>query len=36
MGPFGVKKHLAPFLPTHPVIPTGEAPPDPWVNTDPL
>ena len=20
MGPIGVKKHLAPFLPTHPVI----------------
>jgi len=23
MGPIGVKKHLAPFLPSHPVIPTG-------------
>jgi glycine dehydrogenase len=23
MGPIGVKKHLAPFLPTHPIIPTG-------------
>jgi len=23
MGPIGVKKHLAPFLPGHPVIPTG-------------
>ena len=23
MGPIGVVKHLAPFLPTHPVIPTG-------------
>jgi glycine dehydrogenase len=29
MGPIGVKAHLAPFLPSHPVIPTGEphAPP---------
>ncbi|KAJ3093644.1 glycine decarboxylase subunit P, partial [Phlyctochytrium planicorne] len=23
MGPIGVKSHLAPFLPTHPVVPTG-------------
>jgi glycine dehydrogenase len=23
MGPIGVRKHLAPFLPTHPVIPTN-------------
>jgi len=23
MGPIGVKSHLAPFLPSHPVIPTG-------------
>ena len=23
MGPIGVARHLAPFLPTHPVIPTG-------------
>jgi len=23
MGPIGVKKHLAPFLPGHPVVPTG-------------
>ncbi len=23
MGPIGVKAHLAPFLPSHPVIPTG-------------
>ncbi|KAF3973773.1 hypothetical protein CMV_002824 [Castanea mollissima] len=23
MGPIGVKKHLAPFLPSHPVVPTG-------------
>ncbi len=23
MGPIGVKKHLARFMPTHPVIPTG-------------
>eukprot|EP00887_Chlorella_sp_A99_P006129 scaffold22.g6129.t1 len=26
MGPIGVKAHLAPFLPTHPVIPTGGYP----------
>jgi glycine dehydrogenase len=26
MGPIGVKKHLAPFLPTHPVVPTGAMP----------
>lgn len=26
MGPIGVKSHLAPFLPTHPVIPTGAYP----------
>ena len=24
MGPIGVKVHLAPFLPTHPVVPIGE------------
>jgi glycine dehydrogenase len=23
MGPIGVKAHLAPFLPTHPIVPTG-------------
>jgi glycine dehydrogenase len=23
MGPIGVKEHLAPYLPTHPVVPTG-------------
>jgi len=23
MGPIGVKAHLAPYLPSHPVIPTG-------------
>merc|ERR1712003_62795 len=27
MGPIGVKAHLAPFLPSHPVIPTGALPP---------
>ncbi|WOL03003.1 glycine dehydrogenase (decarboxylating), mitochondrial [Canna indica] len=26
MGPIGVKKHLAPFLPSHPVVPTGGLP----------
>jgi len=26
MGPIGVKAHLAPFLPSHPVIPTGALP----------
>lgn len=26
MGPIGVKAHLAPFLPTHPVVPTGAYP----------
>ena len=26
MGPIGVKAHLAPFLPTHPIIPTGAYP----------
>lgn len=26
MGPIGVKAHLAPFLPTHPVVPTGAMP----------
>src|SRR4051812_13325583 len=25
MGPIGVKAHLSPFLPGHPVIPTGGA-----------
>ncbi|XP_030552511.1 glycine dehydrogenase (decarboxylating), mitochondrial [Rhodamnia argentea] len=34
MGPIGVKKHLAPFLPSHPVVPTGGIPaPD---QTNPL
>lgn len=26
MGPIGVKAHLAPFLPSHPVVPTGAYP----------
>ncbi|KAE8689102.1 Glycine dehydrogenase (decarboxylating) [Hibiscus syriacus] len=26
MGPIGVEKHLAPFLPSHPVVPTGGIP----------
>ena len=26
MGPIGVKAHLAPFMPTHPVVPTGSLP----------
>jgi glycine dehydrogenase len=26
MGPIGVKAHLAPFLPTHPIVPTGAYP----------
>ncbi|CAL5222662.1 g5059 [Coccomyxa viridis] len=26
MGPIGVKGHLAPFLPTHPMVPTGALP----------
>eukprot|EP00798_Chlamydomonas_sp_ICE-L_P019990 gene19990-26705_t len=26
MGPIGVKAHLAPFMPSHPVIPTGALP----------
>jgi len=26
MGPIGVKAHLAPFLPSHPVVPTGAMP----------
>jgi len=29
MGPIGVKAHLAPFLPTHPVVPTGALPEQP-------
>merc|ERR1719449_183250 len=33
MGPIGVKAHLAPFLPSHPVIPTGAIPAVP--NKDP-
>ena len=26
MGPIGIKAHLAPFMPTHPLIPTGALP----------
>ena len=26
MGPIGVRAHLAPFLPTHPMVPTGAMP----------
>ncbi|KAF5767725.1 putative glycine cleavage system P protein [Helianthus annuus] len=26
MGPIGVKKHLAPYLPSHPVVATGGIP----------
>ena len=26
MGPIGVKAHLAPFLPTHPIVATGAMP----------
>jgi glycine dehydrogenase len=26
MGPIGIKSHLAPYMPTHPVIPTGAYP----------
>jgi glycine dehydrogenase len=26
MGPIGIKKHLAPFMPTHPVVKTGALP----------
>ncbi len=29
MGPIGVKAHLAPFLPSHPVVPTGALPEQP-------
>lgn len=29
MGPIGIKAHLAPFMPTHPVIPTGSLPEQP-------
>ena len=25
MGPIGVKGHLAPFLPTHPIVATGDS-----------
>ena len=26
MGPIGIKAHLAPFMPTHPEVPTGAYP----------
>ena len=26
MGPIGIKAHLAPFMPTHPDVPTGALP----------
>jgi len=29
MGPIGIKKHLAPYMPSHPVIPTGALPEQP-------
>ncbi|MEW5304032.1 MAG: hypothetical protein WDW36_006667 [Sanguina aurantia] len=29
MGPIGVKAHLAPFLPSHPIVPTGALPVQP-------
>jgi len=29
MGPIGIKAHLAPFMPSHPVIPTGALPEQP-------
>eukprot|EP00879_Flechtneria_rotunda_P015478 GHRR01016186.1.p1 GENE.GHRR01016186.1~~GHRR01016186.1.p1 ORF type:complete len:867 (+),score=288.87 GHRR01016186.1:388-2601(+) len=35
MGPIGVKAHLAPFMPSHPVIPTGSLPEQP-VNAEPF
>jgi glycine dehydrogenase len=35
MGPIGVVKHLAPFLPGHPVVPTGGARPIPAVSAAP-
>jgi glycine dehydrogenase len=35
MGPIGVKAHLAPFLPSHPIIPTGALPVQP-VETAPF
>lgn len=35
MGPIGVKKHLAPFLPSHPVVPTSGIP-APEGNLQPL
>lgn len=35
MGPIGVKAHLAPFLPSHPIIPTGALPQTP-ANADPF
>eukprot|EP00878_Enallax_costatus_P002717 GHUV01002906.1.p1 GENE.GHUV01002906.1~~GHUV01002906.1.p1 ORF type:complete len:1040 (+),score=283.63 GHUV01002906.1:423-3122(+) len=35
MGPIGVKAHLAPFMPTHPVVPTGSLPEQP-ANAEPF
>src|SRR5690348_9898230 len=35
MGPIGVKEHLAPFLPSHPLIPTGGTQPIPAVAAAP-
>ncbi len=35
MGPIGVRGHLAPFLPSHPLVPTGAPPPQPPSSTCP-
>ena len=34
MGPIGIRAHLAPFMPTHPVIPTGALPNTPKARAD--